>query len=334
MYKKVFCNFLGLILAIAASATMAFPQASTGGMGGFQEQFRQVKRTQLGPALGVSQQTVDQILQIEQRYQAMRQKLFQDSKADFQRLRQVMTQSSPSDQEVKAILNDIKGKQQETQNLHQRQVQEEEALLTPVQLARNIMYQKRLLKEARSIKGKGPRNAAPLAPPSGPREIQVSRKTGGDKGDLGAYQEIVGQPAQLEKALGVNPQTVAQLLQIRQRYRPLRQQLIGEAKNEFQRLEQMMSQPNPAGQDVQNILANIKKKEQEMQGLKQRQDEEETAILTPVQQARYLMFLITMRRQIGKEPQSLGPPPNGGFGTRPARNASPPMAPAARPPGP
>ncbi|MBI4644865.1 MAG: hypothetical protein HY743_14310 [Deltaproteobacteria bacterium] len=336
MYKKIFCNFLGLILAMTAAATLALAQANGGMGGGFEEQFLQVKRKQLGPELGVSQQVVDQLLQIEQRYHALRQKLFRDSKADFQHLMQALSQPSPSDQEMKAILDNIKRNQQEKENLQQRQAQEEEKLLTPVQEARKIMYQKKLLREARNIKGGGPMKAAPLAPPSATREIQVSRKTASDKGSSEAYQEkestIFGQQAQLEKALGVNQQTVVQLLQIRQRYRPLRQQLIKEAKSEFQRLEQAISQPTPSNQEVKNILTNINKKEQEMQGLKQRQDEEEMAILRPVQQARYLMFLISLRQQMARGPRSAGPPAVGGVGTKPARNATPGGFPAAAPP--
>ena len=181
---------------------------------------------------------------------------------------QALSQPSPGEQEVKRALDSIKRNQQEKQNLQQRQAQEEEKLLTPVQEARKIMYQKRLLREARTIKRRGQGETAPIVPPSGSREIQVSRKTASDKGSSGAYQEkestLEGQKPQLVTALGVNQQTVVQLLEIRQRYRPLRQQLIGEAKNELTRLEQVMRQPNPANQEVKNILANIKKKEPEM----------------------------------------------------------------------
>lgn len=335
MYKKIFCNFLGLILAITASATLTSAQISREMDGSFQERFSQIKRKQLGPELGVSQQVVEQLLQIEQRYQALRQKLFRDSKADFQHLLQTMSQPSPSDQEAKAILANIKRHQQEKQNLQERQGQEEEKLLTPVQMARKIMYQKRLLQEARSIKRKGSGQTTPLVPPSGPREVQVSQKTGSVQGFTDTYQEkeltVDGQQAQLETALRVNKQTVAQLLQIRQRYRPLRQQLIGDAKNEFNRLEQVMRQPNPSNQEVKNILANIKKKEQEMQDLKQRQDDEELAILTPVQQGRYLVFLIGQRHQTAQDPRKLGPPAAAEVGAKPPRNGGIGLAPARQP---
>ncbi|MDD2902019.1 MAG: hypothetical protein PHU44_06255 [Syntrophales bacterium] len=339
MSKKNFCNFLGLILAITAAVTLTFSPAN-GGRASFQEQFLEIKRKQLGPELGVSQQTVDQLLQIEQRYQAKRRKLYRDSKADFQRLRQAIYRPSPSAPEVKAILSAIKGKLQESQNLHQQEIQEEGKLLTPVQLARNILYHKKLLREAQNIKGRSSGKTAPFRPPSGSREIQVSRSTGSGQGSGDTYQEksaypekeapIMGQQAQLEKSLGVNRQTVVQLLQIRERYNPLRRQLISAAKNEFQQLEEVMRQRNPAEQEVKNILTNIRKKEQEMQALKQRQDEEEMAILTPVQQGRYLMFLIALRQQKGRGPRSHHLPADGGFATRPAGNAPPVRYPAAR----
>ena len=51
MYKKIFCSFLGLILAITASPTLAPAQVSGGMDGGFQERFSQIKRRQLGPEL-------------------------------------------------------------------------------------------------------------------------------------------------------------------------------------------------------------------------------------------------------------------------------------------
>ena len=77
MCKKILCYCLGLILAGMASLAWG-----TGGpvMGGasFQDQFREVKRTQMGQTVGVSQQTVDQLLQIEARYQPMRQQLIRE----------------------------------------------------------------------------------------------------------------------------------------------------------------------------------------------------------------------------------------------------------------
>jgi Spy/CpxP family protein refolding chaperone len=191
MFTRVLFYFLGLILAGMAGTSWVLAQPGGGAGGGFrppaggyqaqpsavgegfQDKFREVKRTQMGPALGVNQQTVDRLLQIEKRYQPLRQALIRDMKTEYRRLGQVMSQPSPSDQEVKVILSNMKRKQQEMQNLQLRQGEEEEALLTPVQQARYIMYQKSLLKEARSIKG-GPGETAPFTPQV-PREIPVSR---------------------------------------------------------------------------------------------------------------------------------------------------------------
>lgn len=186
MHKKMLCYCLGLILAGMAAATVALaqpgqpmgqPMGQSGGArgAGFQARFQEIKRTQLGPAVGVNQQTVNQLLQIEARYQPLRQQLIRDSKQEFQRLQQVMSQPSPSDQQVKAILDSIKRKQQEMQDLQRRQGEEEDVLLTPVQQARYFMYQRTLLKEARNVRGGGgPGETEPMMP-QGPREIPVSR---------------------------------------------------------------------------------------------------------------------------------------------------------------
>lgn len=177
MSRKVLLGLLGLVLAgmIAANWAAAQPGAEFGG--GFQDKFMQIKRTQLGSALGVDQGTVDKLLQIELRYKPQRQQLIMETKAEFQRLQQVMSQPTPSDQEVGSILANMKRKQKDMEELKRRQDEEEMALLTPVQQARYIMYLRTLVKEARSIKGGpggGPGGGTPLSPQT-PREIPVYR---------------------------------------------------------------------------------------------------------------------------------------------------------------
>ncbi|MCL4501724.1 MAG: hypothetical protein M1438_07680 [Deltaproteobacteria bacterium] len=190
MRKNIFSYCLGLILAGMTAATVALAQPAgqfvsqptgqppgqpNGARGaGFQARFQEIKRTQMGPAIGVNQQTVDRLLQIQARYQPLRQQLIRESKQEFQRLQQVMSHPSPSEQEVKVIWDNIKRKQQEMQELQRRQGEEEEALLTPVQQARYFLYQRSLLKEARSVRRSGPGEESPLIP-QGPREIPVSR---------------------------------------------------------------------------------------------------------------------------------------------------------------
>ena len=155
---------------------MGQPMGQPGGArgAGFQARFQEIKRTQMGPAVGVNQQTVDQLLQVEQRYKPLRQQLIKESIAEYRRLQQVMAQPSPSEQEVKGILSNIKRKQREMQDLQARQGAEEEALLNPVQQARYLIYQRKMLQEARSVKGGSPGEESPLMP-QGPREIPVSR---------------------------------------------------------------------------------------------------------------------------------------------------------------
>ena len=118
----------------------------------------------MGPALGVNQQTVDRLLEIERRYQPGRRQLIQNMKMDYQRLQQAMSQPAPQEQEVQAILSDMKRKKQEMQDLQTRQGEEEDALLTPVQQARYLMYNQSLMREARTVKRGGPGEGGHLYP--------------------------------------------------------------------------------------------------------------------------------------------------------------------------
>jgi Spy/CpxP family protein refolding chaperone len=182
MPRKSLLYLLGLILAGLACAPWAWAQGGPP-PGRFMNKFQEIKRTQLGPALGVDQATVDKLLQIDQRYQPQRQRLIQASKSEFLRLRQIMDQPHPSEQEVRTILTNIKGRQREIEQMKLRQDEEEMAVLSPVQYARYVLYLQSMMREARSVKAgpgpgapSGPGRAAPLTP-SSPREIPVYRPT-------------------------------------------------------------------------------------------------------------------------------------------------------------
>jgi hypothetical protein len=49
----------------------------------------------------------------------------------------------------------------------------------------------------------------------------------------------------------------------------------------------------------------------DMLNLQQRQQDEEMAVLSPVQQARYLLYLMGLRRQMAKEARNLRPDQGG-----------------------
>jgi Spy/CpxP family protein refolding chaperone len=191
MPKKLLFYFLCLMLAGMVSAPEALaqpagvfqgggPGPAGPGNGGFQERFQQVKRQQMGPALGVNQQTVDRLLEIEQRYEPGRRQLIQSMRIDYQRLRQLMSQGAPPEGVVAAVLNDMKRKKQEMQDLQTRQGEEEDALLTPVQQARYLMYNQSLMREARSVQRGGPGGPGEggTFTPGGPREVPVINPSG------------------------------------------------------------------------------------------------------------------------------------------------------------
>jgi hypothetical protein len=150
MRRKILCLFLGLTLA-GASLAWGQPGREFGG-GGFQNRFLETKRNQLGPALGVNQQTVDKLLAIDARYKQLRHQLAVGMENDIQSLQQLMRQPSPPEQEITALLGEMKRKRLEMLNLQQRKGDEDAAILTPIQQARYLMYFMTLLKEARSIK--------------------------------------------------------------------------------------------------------------------------------------------------------------------------------------
>jgi hypothetical protein len=174
MYRRIFLLFLGISLA-GSTGVWGQPAHEMGGPG-FQERLLEIKRTQLGPALGVNQQTVDRLLQIDQRYKPMRHQMIMEMKNDWHRLQQLMSHPAPSEAEVQTVLGHMKSKRLEMLNLQQRQGDEEMALLTPIQQARYLIYLRSLIREARSIKG-GPSREMPTMPgaPGPPREIPVSR---------------------------------------------------------------------------------------------------------------------------------------------------------------
>jgi hypothetical protein len=176
-----------LLVLMLGAATWAGAQPDHDMGGGFQDKLLEVKRNQLGPAIGVNQPTVDKLLAIDQRYKPMRRQLTQGMKNDMRRLQQLMGQPQPPEQEVKAVLTDMKRKRMEMLTLQQRKDDEETAILTPMQQARYIMYLMSLIREARNVK-RGQEGHGTVGSPGGmggpggmgvptfrPREIPVSR---------------------------------------------------------------------------------------------------------------------------------------------------------------
>lgn len=124
----------------------------------------------------------------------------------------------------------------------------------------------------------------------------------------------------LGSTLGLDQPTVERLLQIDQKYMSLKRQAAQDARVALQQLKQLMHQPQPSQKEVEAILDKMMKLRQEKLSLEQRQLEEEKNILTPVQQARYILLLMNMRQQVAQEAQKMRFAPQG--------------APLGSPPGP
>jgi hypothetical protein len=130
----------------------------------FQTHLQGIKRQQLGPALGVDQRTVDQLLAIEQRYGATKQQLTREAMETNRQLQQVMQNPQPREEDVRTLLDTMVRKKKEIEAVRQRQWDEQKALLTPVQLARYFFYTQHMMREAKSVRAP----AAPAAPPRYP----------------------------------------------------------------------------------------------------------------------------------------------------------------------
>jgi len=109
-------------------------------------------------------------------------------------------------------------------------------------------------------------------------------------------------------AIGVDERLVARLVEIDRRYKPQKLQLNQDMKAHLQRLQQMLSQPSPSEEQVRQVLQGMIKKRQDTLNLQQRQLDEEMAILSPIQQGRYLLFLMGLRQQMARQARGLGVP--------------------------
>jgi hypothetical protein len=157
-----------LLTGMAASASAQFgPPDSTDS---YQES---IKRQKLGPALGVDQGTVNRLLGIDHTYKPLKEQAKRDAIAAYRDLQQVMRDPSPPENQVRAILDRMIKNRRETLNLQQRQLDEEMAVLTPVQQARYLMFlmslRKQMAQEALNLRRQ---EAKPIAPP---RELPVVR---------------------------------------------------------------------------------------------------------------------------------------------------------------
>jgi hypothetical protein len=133
----------------------------------------------------------------------------------------------------------------------------------------------------------------------------------GDPGEPMDQYQMDFKRQNLGNALGIDQAKVDRLLQIDQKYKSQKRQAIQDAKGAFQQLQRVMSQPNPPEQEVAAILDNIMRLRKQKLTLEQQQLQEEKSILTPVQQARYILLLMNMRHQIAKEAQRVRNTPQG-----------------------
>ena len=172
--RALFVSMLLLLIGFARSGAAFDPGDPGDPMDQYQMDF---KRQNLGAALGVDQNTVERLLQIDQKYRTQKRQAMHDAKGAFQQLQRVMSQPQPSEQEVAATLDNMMKLRKEKLTLEQNQLQEEKGVLTPVQQARYILLlmnmRQQVAKEAQRVRSAPQGVPMPVKP--GPREVPVSR---------------------------------------------------------------------------------------------------------------------------------------------------------------
>ena len=165
------------ILALLLLAGLALPALAQFDNPDSTDRYQEdLKRQKLGPALGVDQGTVNRLMQIDHRFKPLKEQAKKEAVTSFQQLQQVMRNSSPPEDQVRGILNRMIKSRRESLNLQERQLEEEMAVLTPVQQARYLMFlmsvRKQMAQEAFNLRSAPQQGGRPMAPP---RELPVVR---------------------------------------------------------------------------------------------------------------------------------------------------------------
>ncbi len=135
----------------------------------------------------------------------------------------------------------------------------------------------------------------------------------------------------LAAALRVDQTRVDRLLEVERRFntrvRPLRQQL----NRDMDRLRTLLASSRPDDAQIKAVLDSLYRTREQLHSLRRQQDAAQAALLTPTQQARYLMFQQELNRQLLDESRHLPAAEevgdNGGGGPGPAAPSPAPLPP-------
>jgi hypothetical protein len=143
------------------------PPAAAGPIDQYQVDF---KRKNLGRYLGIPQPQVEQLIQIDQKYTALKRQKEMEAKTALEQFKQLMNQPQPPEAEVQRILNHMMQKRQEKLMLEQQQFEEQKAVLpSAVQQGRYLLFlmglHRQIAQEAQKLKSAPPATFRP--PPAG-----------------------------------------------------------------------------------------------------------------------------------------------------------------------
>lgn len=102
----------------------------------------------------------------------------------------------------------------------------------------------------------------------------------------------------LTEALKLDREEAARLFAITNQYEESKRKLRLELQDDILRLRNLMREMHPSDRELRDLISRIKVKNRDLRDIKQKQDEEEIAVLKPEQQARYLLFQIDFHRDM------------------------------------
>jgi Spy/CpxP family protein refolding chaperone len=99
-------------------------------------------------------------------------------------------------------------------------------------------------------------------------------------------------------ALSLERDTAVKLASVSSRYCETRKGLLRNMRRDIDALRQILRGKSPDEQKLKEIIDRTKKIRKELTELRYRQMDDEMILLTPIQQARYLIFKVDFHREM------------------------------------
>jgi hypothetical protein len=144
---RVYVTVLMILMGVQTAFAKDFP-----GPDKSRERFEIVTLWKMMDAIDVDQPTADKIMSIHKKFNGERKTLHKSMEKDYQGLKEKLAQTKdPQDQELAKIVDDIKQKKRQMENLRHSEYDEVAKLLTVKQRAELLLFFRDFKKEMRGM---------------------------------------------------------------------------------------------------------------------------------------------------------------------------------------